>query len=70
MNSFLHRLLQLPEDVQMLVWRFVYTRALNQLLDKFKAAEMLEKMKFEMEYDMEYYYAYGDRDDENHYDMM
>ena len=61
----MHRLLHLPEDVQMLVWSFVYNRALNQLLDTFKAAEMLERMKYEMEYDMEYYYAYGDRDDEN-----
>ena len=60
----MHRLLQLPEEVQVLVWRFVYTGALNQLLDNFKAAEMLERMKWEMEYDMEYYYAYGDRDDD------
>ena len=45
----MHRLLQLPEDLQVLVWRFVYTGALNQLLDKFKAADM--------EYDMECYYV-------------
>jgi hypothetical protein len=47
-----------------LVWRFVYTGALNQLLDKFKAAEM--------EYDMECYYVYGDYNeiDYEYYDNM
>ena len=55
----MHLLLDLPEDVQMLVWRFVYKNALNQLLNMFKYAKMFKK------YDMVHYYAYGDRDDDD-----
>ena len=62
----MHLLLELPEDVQMLVWRFVYKNALNQLLDMFKYAEMFKKYdRMFKKYDMVHFHAYGDRDDDD-----
>ena len=39
----MHRLLQLPEDLQMLVWRFVYSEVLEQLLYNGRSTKIYHK---------------------------
>lgn len=52
----MHRLLQLPEDLQRSIWRFVYSNTMIDLIRVFRDAER--------DAELQDYYFYGDENDD------